>query len=151
MKSKSKQTQNTTNTWGSVTPTNTADMQAYRDAIGGTFDKTDPTIPYVFNQARNNAKNRFDDPFGHEVSPEVRGAYMHETMNNIDQAQGQAIREDSSNRRFGKLQALQNLASMTAPQIVQTGGSSTGTTVQSQPILPALLQLGGQLGGAAMM
>jgi len=95
---------------------------------------------------RENAKNRFGSPFGADYSPEVREAQQYNDINNIDQMQGEANRMDSFNRKQGKTQAYGSLASMTAPVLTGTGG----TTVQSQSMLPQIIGAGAQLGSAAL-
>ena len=150
MKSKSTSKQQQTNTYGHIQTPITAQQQAFDDHIKTAYDQADPNIPYQFNNAREALNNRFDNPFGADISPEVRDAVKYEQGNFIDQAQGQAAREDSFNRKQAKTGALATSAGMVAPQLVQTGGSSIGSGTQTTPLGPALIGAVGQIGGGYM-
>lgn len=145
MKSKTKS--QSTNTYGYQTPPHWAGAEEFHNQIG-QLDKGDPSIPFAFAHQREELKNRFDNPFGFNYSPEVQDAIKYSQGQNIDQAEGQAHREDYYNRQQAKLGALGAYAGMTAPTLVQTGGTFQGT--QTQPIGPALIGAAGQIGGAAL-
>lgn len=147
--SKKKQKTEQTNTYGYMTPSNTPDINAYRDTVNTAYDTPDPNIPFAFAQARDQANNRFDNPFGADYSPEVRDAAKYANNNSLDQAQGQALREDTFNRKIGKVGAQGALAGLTAPQLVQTGGNST--TTQSGGLAQQLIGAGASIGSAAIM
>lgn len=143
MKSKSKS--KTTNTYGWQTPPQTQAMSQYGQAINTSFDTPDPSIGYQFGAARQRVDDRFDNPFGQDYSPEVRDAMTYGGHQQLDQAQGQATREDSFRRKEGKLGHQAAYAGMTAPQLVQTGGTFQGS--QSQPWGPALIGAAGTAAG----
>jgi hypothetical protein len=71
--------------------------------------------------------------------------------NELDQAQGAALQSDAYNRKNAKVAALGGVAGLTAPQLVQTGGSMTGTTTQSGGMLGQILGAGASIGSAAIM
>lgn len=149
---KSKSTTSQTNTYGYQTPPTTAQQTAFDQHVQTAYDTPDPTIPYTFGNMRKNVDDRLHDPFGFNYSPEVSDAIKYNEHNRIDQAQGQALREDSFNRKGAKTQALAASAAGHAPQLVQTGG--TGTTVTNPGVgglLMGGLQAGASLGSAAMM
>lgn len=128
---KSKTTQQNTNTYGWMAPQQTAQQSAYDQHVKTAYDTPDPTIPYTFGNMKQNVNNRFDDPFGFNYSPEVKGAIKYSENNRIDQMHGQALREDRFNRTNAKTSALAGSAGMAAPQLVQTGGSMQGTQTQA--------------------
>lgn len=146
-KSKTQTTQ--TNTYGWMTPTDTADTIALREQINKAYDTPDPTIPYSFARRREGVQNRFGNPYGPNYSPEVMDAIRYNDLNDLDQEQGAAMRLDRFNRRQAKTAALAGLASHTAPRLVQTGGS--GTTVSQQPFnWGGLIGAGANIGMAAI-
>lgn len=155
MKSKTKQDtrQSQTNTYAYVPPPITSQQSAYDEHIKSAYDTADPSIAYNFANQRESLNNTFNNPFGANVSPEVQQAIQTAGNEASYQAQGQAMREDVFNRKQGKTTALAGSASMTAPQLVQTGGSSTGSMVgtQTTPIGPSLIAAAGNVGSAALM
>jgi hypothetical protein len=151
-KKKVKTTQQTANTYGFQTPPSTPDTSAYRDQINKAYDSPDPSIGYSFAGARQRIGDRYgNNPFGADYSPEVRDAAQYAGVSDLDQAQGQALREDSFNRKNAKVGALGGLAGLTAPQLVQTGGTMTGTQTQSGGMLGQILGAGAGIGSAALM
>lgn len=145
---KSKSTQQTQNTYGWQTPPQTAAQSLLNTHLMTAFDTPDPTIPYIFSNQRGQLRNRFDNPFGFNYSPEVRDANMYARNEEIGQKEGQAFREDRFNRNNAKTSALLSNASLNAPVLTQTGGSMQGT--QTSAIGPALIGLAGSIGGAAL-
>lgn len=150
MPSKKKTEQTQTNTYGWQQNPGSADIDTLRNQINQSYDTADPGIAYAFNNQRNNIKNRFDNPFGADYSPEARDAATYAGQNDLDQAQGAAYQMDAFNRKNQKVAALGGLASQTAPQLTQTGG--TGTTIQSSPFnWGGLLNAGASVGSAALL
>lgn len=148
---KSKTQQKSTNTFSHVTPPETAAQRAFDEHVRTAYDTPDPTIPYTFANMRENVSNRLDNPFGHNYSPEVAEAMRYSQIGMIDQAQGQANREDAYNRRMAKTQGLAASAQMRAPQLVQTGGTSTTTHNPGMGnIIMQGISAGASLGSAAL-
>ena len=135
------------NTYTSVAPAETPDIAALRAQIGQSYDTQDPSIGYHYGKRREQAKNRFTNPFGPNYSPEVIDAQRYNDVNEIDQEQGVAQRMDAFNRRQAKVGALGGLANQTASQIVSSGG----TTTQGGSPWGAIIGAGAQLGQAAIM
>lgn len=147
MGSKSKTTSSNTNSYGSIAPTDTADVIALRKQIDSAYDTPDPTIPYSFARRREAVANRFGSPFGADYSPEVREASKYNDLNELDQEQGMANRMDTFNRRNAKTQAMSGLANQTGSRIVQTGGQ--GSSTQYTPFnYGNLISAGAQVGSA---
>lgn len=135
----------TKNTHGYVAPPNTADRTAQRAAIGTAYDTPDATIPFSYNRQRSAVKNRFTNPFGHGYSGEAKDAIMSNDINQLDQQQGLALRQDQMQRNQAKVGALAHLADGTAPQLIQTGGT------QTQSAGGAIAGMVGSIGSAALM
>lgn len=148
---KTKSQSTTTNTYGWQAPPVTEAQTNYDNWANTAFDTPDPSIPYTFGNMRQNLNNRFDNPFGFNYSPEVAEANKYSQNNQIDQAQGQAHREDSFNRKNAKGAALAGSAAGHAPVLTQTGGSSTGSqSTNAMGIIGAGIGAAGQIGAAAM-
>lgn len=145
-----KQKSTTTNTHEYKTPPTTQAQQTFDTNANTAYDMADPTIPYTFGNLRENVSNKLDNPFGFNYSPEVAEAQRYSQNNMIDQAQGQAGREDTFNRRAAKTSALAISAGGHAPQLVQSGGTQV-----SNPGIGGLLMgglsAGASLGSAALM
>jgi hypothetical protein len=135
MSSKSKTKTNTTMTYGSVTPQDTPDIIAARQAAAQDSG-ADPTIKYRFARQRDRVNNDFS-PFGANIAPETAEAMRYSRLGDLDNQFGAELAADSFRRRQQKFQNLYSMAGLTAPRIVQTGGSSTGTV--SQPMWPGLI------------
>ena len=150
-KKKTKTQQTQTNTYAYQAPPDTKDTQAYRDSISQAYDTADPTIAYSFNNARNHVKDRYDNPFGANYSAEAADAAKYAGINELDQGQGAALQADAYNRKNAKVAALGGVAGLTAPQLVQTGGTMNGTTTQSGGMLGQILGAGAGIGSAALM
>jgi hypothetical protein len=119
-KSKTQQT----NTHAYMTPTETADIKSLRDMKA----TTNPTIPYQYAAARENLANSYKSPLGAATSSAVRDAAGRSAHNRMgmEQAISMAnVYNDADNTNFARQAAV---AGMTAPQLVQTGGSGTQST-----------------------
>jgi len=138
---KSKTTQTQSNTYGYQTPPTTSQQTEFDNHVRSAYDTPDPTIPYTFGNMRKNVDNRLNDPFGFNYSPEVSEAIKYNEHNQIDQAQGNALREDAFNRKNAKTQGLAMSAAGHAPQLTNPGFGG---------ILMGGLSAGAQLGSAAM-
>lgn len=145
---KGKTQQQTTNTYGFQSPPSWGGLEDFDKSISEAYDTADPSIPYTFANMRNNVNSRLSNPFGPNYSPEVADAMKYSETQNIDQMQGQAMREDSFNRKNAKVTAKATKAGMTAPILTQTGGSMTGS--QTTPWGPAVIGAVGAVGAGAM-
>ena len=110
----------------------TPEMQAVIDASKEPT-AIDPSIGNRYAQMKEQVVRSYDDPFGAATSPDTRHKAQLSRMLTIDQQRDMAMREayhDASQTGFAKKTAA---AALTMPQMVQTGGSSSGTqnTVQS--------------------
>lgn len=134
--------------YGFMTPPETADTQAAREAAAAA-SRPDPSIPWQFARQKQNLTRSMNNPFGANISPETFEAMRYARESDIDQAHGQALREDAFRRGNARFQNLYAIAGLSQPRMVQTGGTTTGTV--SQPLWPGLLMGGINAGiGAAM-
>jgi hypothetical protein len=145
---KSKSTQTSTNSFAYQTPPTTPQQQAFDTYAQTAFERPDPSIGYTYGNMRENVANRFANPYGANYSPEVADSIRYNQLNTINQAQGQAYREDAHSRRAAKAGVLATSAGLHAPQLTQTGGHQVGTQVGA--IGPAIIGAVGSIGAAAM-
>jgi hypothetical protein len=146
------QTNQFTNTYGWQTPPETADVTALR----GQKATLDPSIPYRYANMKEEFANTYKNPFGAYTTPAVRDAATRSNNERLSMAQGQAMAEGhyaADNMNFARQAAI---AEMTAPRMVQTGGTSNGTvngtTTQSGGFWSGLITqaVGGAATGAGM-
>lgn len=146
----SKKTKTTTNqqfnsTYGYMNSPITPEMQAVIDSSKEKLQaRVDPSIFQRYAQMKDDVVRSYADPFGAATSPDARAKAQRSQMFRIDSARDKALREsydDRSGEQFARQMAA---ASLTAPQLVQTGGSSSGQQVTSQPF-----NWGSLIGGAA--
>lgn len=155
-KKKTEQTQqqstnyNNTTSYGWQTPPESKDVTALRD-----FNfKVDPSIGYAFGSAKNKIADSFSNPIGGYMTPEMRDRILRSSLSNLAQQEAQAKSEAYSQlqgQQFGQRAAV---AGMTAPRLVTTGssgsGTSSGTNVTTQPSdLLGTLITAGATGAAA--
>lgn len=115
-------------TYGYQTPPETADLIKLR---GAKFE-VDPGLHAEYGNLRNRVDKAAHDPMGAAYNPQVAGQQRSSAMERLGQEEAQAYREgqfDVNKLNFARDSAVAN---MTHPVLTQTGGSSTGTTVQSQ-------------------
>jgi hypothetical protein len=143
------QSYNNANTYGHVTTPETADIAAMRD-----FKFTaDPSIGNAFGSAKNQIANSFNNPIGGVYSGNMRDSILRSSLSDLGQREAMARSEANQSlqgQQFGQRAAV---AGMTAPRLVQTGGSGTGsssgTTIQGQSPLDTIGQIAGIGAGAA--
>lgn len=144
-KKKTKTTQ--TNTYGYMTPPDTPDVTAYRDLTKQGADFSSPII-HQFARGEEGIQNQI---FEGDLNPAVRDQIKRSQLFNLRMDKGAAL-SDAKMREHGyKTGNYANLASMTSPRLVQTGG--TGTQVVSDPMswIGPVMQGGASVAGGAMM
>lgn len=138
-----KRTTRQTNTYQYLPPPETADTAALRNMKA----TTDPTIPFRAAKQRQAVSQSYQNPFGSATSPatmEAMGRATNQAMDQQEAAETAASQFQADQTNFQR-QAM--LAQMTAPRLVQTGGTQT----QSSDWLSVLGAFGAQLGQAALM
>lgn len=149
MKSKKKEEQKIN--YQFYTPPTTEAQQKYDTLVDSSYDTADPSIGYSFGRAHEAVANRFDNPFGADYSPEVRDAIKYNEHSQLDQMQGQAMREDSAYRKSAKLAAQGQSAANHAPLFASSGGTVTSTSSPGLGgIIGAGINAGTSLGSAAL-
>ncbi len=108
----------------------------------------DPSTFHRYASMEEDVRRSTDDPFGPGTSADVRQKSQLSRILNVRRDRDKAMREgyaDAENTSFARKSAA---AAMTMPQMVQTGGTSSGTqnTVQN----PGWGQMVGQVAGAAI-
>lgn len=152
------QQQNFTNQYGFEQMPDSEDIKALR----GYKEQIDPSIAHSYSRRQTNLKNSFNNPLGQYTTPAMRDATQRSHEGELEQEYGQAQRQGYSDMQGRTGQRLAGLAGLTAPTMVQTGGSSsgsgtysgtgssTGSTTQSEPLLPSLLGGAASVGAAAL-
>ena len=144
-----------TNTYGWMTPPDTADIEAQRN-----FQFTaDPRVPYTFAKTRSNLAESYNNPAGAYSTPALRDAALRASYEDIGQQEGQALREENYARQGLEYAKRADVASMTQPRLVQESQSGTssgtnnssGTSVTSQGMLPSIIQGGSAVGSALLL
>lgn len=141
------------NTYGWMTPPDTADLQAMR----GFQFQADPRVPYAFSRARQNVGATYDSPTSGFMPPSLRDAAMRSQYEDIGQQEGQALREENYARQGLEYARTADVASMTQPRLVneRSSGTSSGTsnsnTNQSQGALGSAIGGASTVGAALLM
>jgi hypothetical protein len=106
----------------------------------------DPSIRYAMATGREDLNNSYANPLGAATSPAVRDAANRVAGQRYGMLENQAIQESNFNNNAANFGRQATVAGLTAPQLVQSGGTST----QSTPLLPSILSAAAGIGGSAM-
>jgi hypothetical protein len=106
----------------------------------------DPTIPYNFAQQKEDFNNSYVNPLGAYTTPAVRDAAVRANNERMNVAQSQAVQGSQYNADNTNYGRTAGVAAMTAPQLVQTGGTQTQT--QSGGLLGQILGGVAQVGAS---
>lgn len=133
----------TTTSWGHIAPPNTPDL----DNLRNRKFQVDPGISAQYSGLRSRLAKSFNSPTGAYYNPQVQEGILRSRNESLGQQEGQAFREgqfDVNKLNYGRDVAV---AGMTAPQLVQTGGTSsgTGTIKSSQSPWGTIAQVGAQV------
>lgn len=141
------------NTFAQVKPEDTQDIQAFR----AWNPQSDPNIPYRAASAHERLHSSLINPIGGYYSPNTREAIQRSGDRQIDQDASMASRSGQYDINNQRMSQLASLAGLTAPHIVQSGSSGsgtmsgTGTQVQSGDLLGQLIGGASQIGSAALL
>ena len=145
---------NNTINYGEYTPSNTEDLEAFRN----WRPQMDPGIAAQYGAERSRLDQSFNNPLGGYYSPRVLDAVKRSAGRDIGQRESQAFRQgayDVNQQRSGQLGSL---AALTMPRLIQTGSSGTAnstgtssgksTTVEGNNLFGDIMQIG--MGAAQM-
>lgn len=132
-------------------------------ALRGYREQVDPSIGASYSRRQTNLRSSYQNPLGAYTTPAMRDAALRSQEGELEQEYGQAQRQGYNDIQGRTGQRLAGLASLTAPNMVQSGGSSSGTssgtysgtgsntgqTSQSEPLLPSLIGGAASVGAAA--
>lgn len=127
-----------------MTPPKTEEIKAL-EKMKATVD---PSIAYNFAERKRGFEESFKNPLGAYTTPAVRDAATRAHSERMAQGESQAIQESQQRADDTNYGRASTVAGMTAPQLVQTGGTST----QSQgwgSILGSVIGAAGQVGAAS--
>ena len=129
-----------TNTYEYKAPPRTAEI----DQLSKMKATADPSIPFTYAKMRQNNANSYMNPLGSATNPATAEAASRVTNNALAQDESQALQQSQFNADNANFGRTATVAGMTAPQLVQTGGTQT----QSGGFWGSLLGAGTQLGSA---
>lgn len=128
----------------------TPDTAAYRNYR----PEIDPSIAYGAANSRNRLNSSFINPLGGRLTGDMQDKLLRAGNRQIDQDASQAFRlgqYDVNQQRGGQLAGL---AALTAPRLVQTGSSGTGSgtsnTTQGNNLFGDVLQTANAASGIIM-
>lgn len=125
-----------------MTPPETADVTNLRD-----FEFTaDPRVGYSFARTRRNVADSYSNPYGSYTTPALRDAMLRSQLEDIGQQEAQALSEENYARQGLQYAQRADVANMTQPRMVQTGGSGTSSGTSSGSGTSNVQQSGGALG-----
>ena len=133
------------NTYAWQTPGDTGDIKAWRDQQY----EVDPGIGQQFALAQEQMNNNYDNPLGGYTTNDVRMKQKAASINGLNQQRSAAHRQGQYDVNMLKAGQKAGLAGLTAPQLVQTGG--TGTSQQSGGLGQAIIGAGANVASAALM
>lgn len=142
-------TSNTTNTYGYQTPPSTPDI----DAVRGFQFSHDPRVPYSFGRAMERARDTYANPLGANTTQAIRDASLRATSEDLGQQEAQAYAEEGRALQGLDFARLMDVANLTQPRLVQTGGTTTsqGTAQSGGGLLNPLVQGGSAIGSALLL
>lgn len=91
--------------------------------------QVDPTIPYRYAGAKEDLENSYSSPLGAATSSAVRDAAGRNASEGLRMAEAADTAASQFNAENANMANQANIAQMTSPQLVGTGG----TQVQSTP------------------
>lgn len=149
-KTKTTSNQQYSNNYGYMNTPINAQMQAVIDA-STKKDQVDPSIMHRYAEMGEDLKRSYMDPFGAATSPDVREKAQRSGLMKLGAQRDKAMREgynEIQGLQFGRQMAA---ASLTAPQLVQTGGNASGTQTTKEPFNWGSLISGAATVGAAAL
>ena len=131
------------NTYSYQTPPKTQEITDYKN-----WNPTeDPGIQYGIGNARNRLQDSIQNPQGAYTTPAIRDAVSRTGNENLTQLEGELHREGHADVNRQEQNKLAGIAGLTAPQLVQSGS----TTTQSGGVLNSIIGAGASVGSAAIM
>lgn len=130
-KTQSSSNQQFTNTYGWQSAPISSEMQGVIDMANQPV-AADPSIQHRYASMEEDVRRSTQDPFGAATSPDVRAKSQLSRILTVQRDRDKAMREgelDRQNLQFGRKTAA---AALTMPQLVQTGGNSSGTQNTTQ-------------------
>lgn len=137
----------TTSTYDYKTRAKTAD----EEKLSNMKATVDPSIGYTYAKMRQNNANSYMNPLGSATNPATAEAAARVTNNALAQDESQAIQQSQFNADNANFNRTATVAGMTAPQLVQTGGTQTQSGGFWSGLLMNAIGAGSQVGSAALM
>lgn len=135
-------------TYGWQTPPVTADTQAVREAARKPVDYS-AAVRRAYAWRKSQRDRTYNDLLGGNTTPGLRTAMKKEDDDTFAQAMGLDLANAAQSSSADEFQRLAAVQGMTAPHLVQTGGTAT----QSQSPFAMAMQIGqmaSSIGSAAL-
>lgn len=107
-----------------MTPPTTAALTKLAD----TKFQVDPGLTAQYGKARSDLKSSFSNPLGANYNPEVRDAIIRSGEERLGQDEANAFRGGQYDVNRLNYARDSTVAGMSQPSLVQTGGTSSGTS-----------------------
>ncbi len=131
------------NTYGYQTPPSTPDI----DKLRGAKFQIDPGLDTEYSNLRSQVDKGAHDPLGPAYNPQVVAQQRKAAMERLGTQEAQAYRGGQSDVNKLNFARDTTVAGMTAPQLTQTGSTSSGsgTIAQSESPWKTVAQVGGSV------
>lgn len=117
------------------------------DKLAGAKFEVDPGLSAQYGKLRSDLKSGFNNPLGADYNPEVRDAIIRSGNEQLGQQEAQAYRGGTADVNKLNYARDATVAGMSAPQLTQTGGTSSGTN--SGTVVQSQSPVSGIISGAA--
>ena len=144
--SKQDQTYSTKYDW--MTSPTTPEMQKVL-TMANEPTQVDPSITGRYGAIENEIKNSYNDPFGSYTTQDVKEKSLRSNLMKLGTEKDKALREGYADAKSTDWLKANTAAAYTAPQLVSTGGTSSGTSSTQQSGGFWMSVLPGIIGGAA--
>lgn len=125
-------------------------MTASEEKLSKMEAKVDPSIGYTYAKMRQSNANSYMNPLGSATNPATAEAASRVTNNALAQDESQAIQQSQFNADNANFNRTATVAGMTAPQLVQTGGTQTQSGGFWSGLLTSMIGAGSNIGAAAL-
>ena len=147
MGSKQKQTTTQANNYQYYTPPVTPQITAAEATAKSLKDKINPMIRSQFAGQRDQLNSQFQNPLGAHTTQAMRDATLNAGNENLNQNEALALTNAEYMANQSDFERQMAIAGMTAPQLVNTGGTST--QVSSPGVMGLLTAFSGGAGQGA--
>lgn len=126
------QTSTVVNNYSYQTPPETPELRDAKAAAAKLKGRVNPVIRGFYAGERGKLNEQFHNPLGSLTTPAIREASLKAGNEALSQQEAQAIATADFAEGDAEFQRKMAIAGMTAPQLVNAGGTTTGKTTTTQ-------------------